>query len=122
MKMRYGFVSNSSSTSFCIYGVCVDRSKVLSCQELIAKGLLKEENFKYKSYMDEPSVYMEKLGLTVETGRDGGDLYIGNNWTSVKDEETGLQFKERTIKALKQVFKDPDDIKPGTYEEAWMDN
>lgn len=34
MKIRQGFVSNSSSTSFCIYGVALDGLRQLNLQEL----------------------------------------------------------------------------------------
>jgi hypothetical protein len=33
MKIRNGFVSNSSSSSFCIYGVCVESSSLANKEE-----------------------------------------------------------------------------------------
>jgi hypothetical protein len=120
MKIRHGFVSNSSSSSFCIFGIYVNKEELLSAQELLNKGLLKEEDFKYKCWKEDPSEYISKIGLTVDSMPDDYDkLYIGNEWTSVKDDETGSQFKERTINALKQVIKNPDKIKAYTYQEAW---
>lgn len=82
MKIRIGFVSNSSSESFLIYGTLVDREKIDDAEQVIhAAGLIIE-------YGDP------------DMGREEG--YVGRSWGSVGDDETGRQFKE-SIQVL--VFK-----------------
>ena len=103
MKIRHGFVSNSSTTSFCIYGVYVDA-------------------FDFEDEGQEmPSLeYMaNKLGLFSIEIPDGNDWYIGREWASIKDDETGRQFKEDTQKKIDQL---PIKNKQcETFNEGWYD-
>ena len=95
MKIRQGFVSNSSTTSFLIYGVIVNDN------ELIEKTWNMKELEGYNDPYD-----------------SGG--WIGISWSDVRDDETGAQFKARVEAQLYQEF----GIKPDkccTHEEAWRD-
>jgi len=95
MKLRLGFVSNSSSTSFCIYGIWVDNPE--------------------KELRD----MAEKLGLFCQRDQYGDGLYIGREWSSIGDDVTGRQFKEAT---QEKVNKLPVDAKTcTTHEEGWWD-
>ena len=100
MKARAGFVANSSSSSFTIYGVHIDD---IEDEGQLPKGF-------------------EKSGLGVWYGdpnwREG--LYVGRTWEGISDDETGKQFKESVEKALKQLFPDRK-LEPTTIEEAWYD-
>jgi hypothetical protein len=137
MKIRMGFVSNSSSSSFCIYGVCL---KDHNLQEILISKGVKEEyleegsydylddwSFKYRlkdKGMSEEDIKKEcekKLltGIEHHDPMGEGDIYIGRAWCDIKDDETGKQFKERIEKELKDAL--GEDIKVGTHEEAWRD-
>lgn len=98
MKTRTGFVSNSSSTSFCIYGIDLDATM----------------------NWDEMSELSQKLrddGLEVHSD-DCDEIYVGRSWAEIKDDETGAQFKENVEKALR--FHDLLGDRPlGTHEHAW---
>jgi len=94
MKIRNGFVSNSSSSSFCIYGIKI-------------KGREKEGR-------------AEEIGLEAHYGDSNlGDnyLYIGRSWCNIGDNETGAQFKKDIEKKIKDAFGID---KCSTIEEAWQ--
>lgn len=99
MKIRKGFVSNSSTTSFCIYGkhFC----------DYDVKEKIKEVNEKLKEA--KISVY--------ESPYD--DIYVGRDFCLIDDSETGLEFKKSTEKTMKKIF--GDDIECTTITEGWWD-
>jgi predicted PolB exonuclease-like 3'-5' exonuclease len=81
MKIRAGFVSNSSSSSFCIFGMYLGKG---SCVEKLAYEIAKDTN------------------LCVENGCNAYDdsVYIGMYPESMKEDETLRQFKERVLSQL----------------------
>lgn len=95
MKIRTGFVSNSSSVSFCIYGIWVDHPE------------------------EELREVAEEIGLFCHRDQYGDGLYIGRKWKTIGDDETGKQLKEAT---QEKVDKLPvDDKICATHEEGWYD-
>ena len=98
MKIRNGFVSNSSSSSFLIYGTQVegvyDYEKM---EEMCDK--LKDNELRYFGSSD--------MGF-----------YIGRSWGSVRDNETGKAFKESVEKGVEAVL---GKTECGTHEAAWHD-
>jgi len=72
MKIRNGFVSNSSTTSFCIVGVEVEQ---------------------------EPEINLWDLGLTVEFGQFD-EVYIGRGIGAMQDDQTMGEFKSGVAAAL----------------------
>lgn len=110
MKIRLGFVSNSSSSSFCIYGV--ELSSYIG--ELLEKFEIDEEN----SY-ELADVIQEKTGLEVSNGPNGDYLYVGKSWSDIGGDETGKEFKARVEKIIKDVL--GVDEQCSTYSEAWYD-
>lgn len=103
MKMRTGFVSNSSSTSFCIYGIYVDYKKAIN----------KLNNGK-ECY--EPP--LPKGFCSYQRPYDD-DFYIGKEWSTIGDNETGLQFKKSVEEELTKLFEEP--IRCSTYADGWYD-
>jgi len=108
MKVRSGFVSNSSSSSFLIWGAFIGKSEL--------HDLLPEA--------DSRNLYDaldEKLSDGLEHhSPDGCDgFFIGVSWDKVGDDETGAQFKSRVQKLLAASF--GKEIQCGTLEEAWRD-
>ena len=95
MKTRIGFVSNSSTTSFCIYGAKFD--------DLNEKQRDEFEN-----------LYEGDFG--VHYGEDG-EIYLGRSPFSIKDDETGIQFKESVQNFIKS--KTGKDVKCGWHKEAY---
>jgi hypothetical protein len=97
MKTRKGFVSNSSSTSFCIYGASIkETSDVDIWEKAIEAGLIA---YSRPEYNDD---YM----------------YVGRQWSGIKDDETGAAFKADTKKKIEEAFGSQE---CSTYEMGWYD-
>jgi hypothetical protein len=99
MKIRRGFVSNSSSASFCIYGVCVG-----------AKSWDEQEQLEE---------LLSDTDLEIH-GPEYRHTYIGRSWKRIKDNETGAQFKEGVRQVLER-YELLDKKELGTHQEAWRD-
>lgn len=95
MKIRLGFVSNSSTTSFLIYGAYLTTKELDELTDSLPTLL--EKNYSY----DE-------------------DGYLGRSWDTVKDDETGKQFKESVEKEVKKLFPNKK-LEFRTVKEAYRD-
>ncbi len=117
MKYRSGFVSNSSSTSFCIYGTCF-------CDQEIYKKIAEKIGFKYDNnegidLYELGDAICKKFGLTYSTGPGGDYLYIGRDLSSMKDDETFGAFKKKIEEDLTELL--GEEIKCSIMEEGWFD-
>lgn len=75
MKTRNCFVSNSSTTSFCIFGTTVSQDEY-------------EGNLYNRA---------REIGLYTNSPPYSDETYVGRELSAMKDEETLKQFKDRTI-------------------------
>ena len=114
MKVRAGFVSNSSSSSFCIYGTSMELNEIR--EKIKESNLIPQEKLDRMEEEDEwyelGEILEEKLGLSTYQSEDY--FWIGREWSNIDDEETGRQFKEGVEKKIEDVF-GPTDC--STYEE-----
>lgn len=115
MKIRNGFVSNSSSSSFCIYGAYLDFDELV--EKVKASNLLTEEKVEELEENDEwyelEEIIGEKTNLEVYSSDDS--YWVGRSWSSIDDDETGRQFKESVKADIEKVF--GPDIDCSTHEE-----
>ena len=81
MKIRQGFVSNSSSTSFCIYGAWMN-------------PLEDVDNCKWREDLDEH--------LYVYHGDGWNTTAVGLSSNEIEDNETGEEFKQRVKDLIKK--------------------
>ena len=96
MKIRTGFVSNSSSSSFCIYGTYIQN----------------------KNYDDIEQIMNDTKGFSWSCGGEYSEgIYVGRTFTSIGDNETGSEFKKTTEETLKKKF--GDNIECSTIEQSW---
>jgi hypothetical protein len=93
MKVRHGFVSNSSTTSFCIYGIYVyeDIDILLKKYDVDDIGNLCH-------------ILREKTGLSVYEMYDDDSIYIGREFCDIGENETGGEFKKNTREKIKEIF------------------
>ncbi len=130
MKIRNGFVSNSSTTSFCIYGVMWEASEFA---DMMKESGLVPENVKKESnkndgciddiidwfYFDRPN-FIKNEGLSVEYGYDSEYIYIGATWSKIPDDVVVGEFKKSIKQKIENIFKIKD-AKCEMHEECFHD-
>lgn len=133
MKIRNGFVSNSSTSSFLIYGAYLESEDIVTAfknnidkikeksPDDAAVAYYEESPEDYDDYfemLDSLSDLMEDKDIDTWCVWDE-DYYIGASLRRIKDDETMSQFKDRIGKKIKSIFDVtiPLDI----HEEAWRD-
>lgn len=109
MKIRTGFVSNSSTSSFLIYGTSLSLDEITRRLNIIDT---------YVSTYIVRNMIREKLGDDYVVAAPWDDIYIGRSWSSIGDDETGAQFKQRIEKELTDLLGPNLDLY--TCEEAWQ--
>lgn len=100
MKVRNGFVSNSSSSSFAIYGTVLESDEF---QYIMADLGISVDAYDTNSTYAALSEITEGTELTYVVS-DSNDVAIGRPLSTICDDETGKQFKEETKAALQKVL------------------
>jgi len=98
MKIRTGFVSNSSSSSFCIMGVRIEEDELLALYNKNHHNEPYQEDDIY--YGDVAESLLKGTSLGYDRINEGDDFTIGIPICDMLDDETKNQFKERVKTAL----------------------
>ena len=108
MKLRTGFVSNSSSCSFCIYGIVTNEEELST---LVLPEIKKELNPEVKDEFDvwDFRGHVTKMSDLVFHFPDNSCCYVGRNYSSIGEDETGAQFKQ-SVKDQMAKFLNLDDL------------
>ena len=93
MKIRNGFVSNSSSTSFCIFGACIDVENGEECAYEWIESVLEKANEKSDTKLT--------FEFPIES-YDHDEVFVGVSPNNIGEDETFAQFRERIKQAIKQ--------------------
>lgn len=102
MKIRTGFVSNSSTTSFTIWGM---------------QGIWENLKTEIQNKLEDPLDWDERIqnlpeyeGLEIHYDNRSFETYyyIGISLENMKDDETYGDFKTHTEELLKKIFKELD--------------
>ena len=111
MKIRNGFVSNSSSSSFCIYGICMNQSEMI---EKIKDSLTEDQ----QQELEDDGYYLVELlesKTQLQVYQDEDSIWVGESWTCVGDNQTGKEFKDSVKSTLEAVL--GEGLICDTYEE-----
>jgi hypothetical protein len=109
MKIRHGFVSNSSSSSFCIFGTRLFRDEII---ELAIKLNLISEQKASELARDDYETPSELLNsIQKKLGREFNHIYsweseyglIGKPWETMKQNETRKEFETKVKTKFKEL-------------------
>ena len=106
MKIRTGFVSNSSSSSFCVMGTEIERSAFESKLGTDRNEFIQDrfEAFLKTVEFDEKTQQLVPPNVSLDLMVKDDIVYLGNSIYSMKLDETRRQFAERTIKDINIIF------------------
>lgn len=109
MKMRNGFVSNSSSSSFVVYGATIEKDELLEALLEKFPDLEVERDEYGEIFLEETDIYdiiwdLPEADVKAMSLAEYDDLVmIGRPLAEIEENETFAQFKSRVHSALDKI-------------------
>lgn len=102
MKVRLGFVSNSSSASFCVYGFYIDYKE-------------------YDSMLQRDRNELDESVSVCSHGSPNNDriTMLGRSYITIEDNETGKDFKNSVENAIRNIIGFDKNLE--IHQEGWYD-
>ena len=97
MKIRTGFVSNSSSSSFAVYGLNLRDDDSIS-------AIMKKYDIKDKSDLYEFADMGISKELTSFWEYESENLVLGLSWEQMREDETLSEFKKRAYSLIAECL------------------
>ena len=129
MKVKIDYVTNSSSVSFCMYGLSMSKipeSVIQKTYDAMKDKLAPDCTYeKFKRGVD---LYMvadiarKTMSVDLEVHSNPWDdtNYIGIEYSDMNDDETKKQFEKRLDKVFEQLGFDSSEC--GIVEDSWRDD
>lgn len=121
MKIRSGFVSNSSSSSFCVHGAHIDSDEIMDLINSIGAAFPESKQIselvtKCKAEYEDGSLFengnldkllnqiFEKTQIEYILNWECEAIWLGRSYKTLGDDETGAQFKESAESEIRKYL------------------